>query len=207
MKTSILFILALAFQGTLHAQLKPGKKEGNSHGHDNHGPIPEPEKIFWSKTKKITWNNYKKAYNHTMVNPLMTMISTHYIHYVTQKGDTLVVDNYPIFFPKDSYVKPELKTKTRLQHEQVLFDLYEVWARKLKKDIATASFSSHSYTVYLQSMHKTNLQNRNNEILKYRNETNYGENAAKQKEWAAKIQKELQELEKYNRNQIRVPVK
>ena len=172
------------------------------HKHDdhNHGGLPKvPEKIEWSAKRKLTWKDYKGVWNNTRKNPLMTFIATYYSHHASKKGDSLIIETVPIFYPADSYYKPGMNTKEQLEHEQTRFNLYEVWARKLRKEYSTFIFSKATYSTFMQTMYKTNLQARNSEVLKYNRETNNGADPVKQKEWIGKINKELLALEKYSK--------
>ncbi len=177
----------------------------HEHGKDDgHNHPKEPEKIEWSAKRKLTWKDYKGTWNNTRKNPIMTFVATFYNHHQSRKGDSVIIETVPIFYPADSYVKDDLKTKEQLECEQIRFNLYEVWARKLRKEYSTFSFAKSNYSTYLQSMYKANLQARNSEILKYNTDTKNGKDLVKQKEWGAKITKQLAELEKYSKKIVYV---
>lgn len=183
------------------------RQEKNQHDHhdgDGHKHPKQPERLEWNSTRKLTWKDYKGQWNNTRKVEVMTFVSAFYNHFLSKTGDTIIVETMPVFYPEDSFVKAERKTKEQLFHEQTKFDLYEVWARKLRKDFSITNFSKATYSTFMQSMYKANLQARNLELAKYNNETNGGKDAVKQKEWAAKVQKQLGELNKYSKKIVQV---
>ncbi len=203
----------LAFFGTGRAQVNPDvkeqppKKDDHNHQHDRPPLGKPPEKIEWAAAKKLSWKDYKGKYDDTRKLPAMTFIATYYNHFQNKKGDSVHIEVVPIFYPTDSYIKSDLKTKAALENAQVLFDLYEVWARKLRKEFVVSQFQVATYSTYMQAMYKANLQARNSEILKFKTDTKDGKDAEKQKVWAAKIKKELTDLAAYNKKNIRVRIK
>lgn len=209
MKTRIFIFLLLALPFLSVAQLNPiltpPQKETKKDDH-GHKMTPQPEKINWNKSRKLSWKDFKGKWDDKKSFTCYSFITTSFNYYETKKADSLCVEMEATFYPTDSYAKEDTKTKARLEHEQGVFDLYEIWARQMKKSIMSTKFSKHSYSVYLKNMYKANLQNRNTEISKYRNETKNGSDPVKQKEWNAKIKKELLSLEPYKAGTIRIPI-
>lgn len=206
-KTLTFFSLSLAMLALVSwTGIQQEKHQHDHHDGDGHDHPKQPERLEWTSTRKLTWKDYKGQWNATRKVEVMTFVSAFYNHYATRDNDSIVVETMPVFYPEDSFVKPERKTKEQLYYEQTKFDLYEVWARKLRKDFMTTKFQRASYTSFMQSMYKANLQARNQELAKYNNETNGGKDAVKQKAWAEKIQKELSTLAKYSKKKFQVPL-
>jgi hypothetical protein len=199
-----LFTLPFFSFAQLNPVLNPPNKDGKKKDDHSHQQVPPPEKINWNKTRKLSWKDYKGKWDEKKSFTCYSFITTSFNYYESFKHDSLIVEMEATFYPTDSYAKEDTKTKARLEHEQGVFDLYEIWARHFKKSIVTSKFSKHSYSVYLKNMYKANLQNRNAEIAKYRNETKSGSDPVKQKEWSEKIKKDLLALDAYKANVVRV---
>jgi len=87
-----------------------------------------------------------------------------------------------------------------LVHEQTHFDLTELYARKLRKQLSETKFtrsnpSKESFPIF-KEMQK---QYRDRQDL-YERETDFSLNTAKQAEWTARIVAELNELSAYSIN-------
>ncbi|MCC7302089.1 MAG: hypothetical protein IT233_05560 [Bacteroidia bacterium] len=204
------FIPLMGLMVGLFPPVTPHPQEQDHKGHqhdDGHKHPKQPERLEWTATRKLTWKDYKGNWNNTRAVEVMSLISTFYNHFQSKSGDTIIVETMPIFYPEDSYVKPERKTKEQLFHEQTKFDLYEVWARKLRKEFSTYAFSKATYSTFMQSMYKANLMARNSELAKYNTETNSGKDAVKQKTWADKISKQLGELAAWKSHSVIVKPK
>jgi predicted secreted Zn-dependent protease len=87
-----------------------------------------------------------------------------------------------------------------LEHEQLHFDLSQIYARQLRKKIADSKLNLFNFTkesnkifddIFFLYKERQNL---------YDTETNHGINNAAQKKWEKNIETELNELETYSVN-------
>jgi hypothetical protein len=92
-----------------------------------------------------------------------------------------------------------------LKHEQLHFDICELFARKLRKTMSETDFTKVKNIVpQIQSMYnKVNAEYVRYEE-KYDNETNHGENPAKQKLWSDDVANQLKDLDKYSTEDVNV---
>lgn len=100
--------------------------------------------------------------------------------------------------PASSWVKPQSTTVSCLQHEQLLFDVAEWHARKMRKGIAAHCTKEQvSYSLLIAEI-KTVYQKELNSLFALLNqmnaETNYGENQEAEKFWQQKVKAELAAL-------------
>jgi hypothetical protein len=96
-----------------------------------------------------------------------------------------------------SWAKEEFKDDYVLKHEQVHFDIYELYARKCRKEFTEAKFTYNNMQKKLPKL----LYKYGNEAVeyqkKYDEETKHSIIESKQEEWNIKIAEELKELEEY----------
>ena len=97
------------------------------------------------------------------------------------------------FYPNKSWYKPELCDEVILSHEQLHFDISELFARKLRKELSEATFTHENVRQKIKAAY-----NRNNEELsdfqnRYDSETNFSRNREQQLIWNKKISDALQE--------------
>ena len=98
------------------------------------------------------------------------------------------------FYPDESWYKPEQCNENTLQHEQLHFDITELFARKMRIQVEQATFSNNVkaeindiYLEVLADLEK--LQER------YDWETDFSRNLANQEKWNNRIADALKRLE------------
>ena len=90
------------------------------------------------------------------------------------------------------------KTDYILSHEQGHFDIAEIFARKLHKEMSKYRFNKKTYQKDLKKIYdavteeKTEIQNN------YDRETNHSINKREQAEWLKKIKEMLEEYEEFS---------
>ncbi len=92
-----------------------------------------------------------------------------------------------------------------LKHEQLHFDICELFARKLRKMMLETDFTKvKNIQLEIQKMYnKVNLDYAKYQ-RKYDEETNHGENPAKQKVWSDDVANQMAELTQYSSTQVNV---
>lgn len=91
-----------------------------------------------------------------------------------------------------------VKTDWILRHEQGHFDIAEIFARKLKKDISEYQFSKRTFRKDLDSIYTKVIKEKESFQLAYDTETDYSRNKNKQQEWLKKIEQVLEQTENYS---------
>ncbi|WP_090103140.1 hypothetical protein [Chitinophaga sp. CF118] len=157
------------------------------------------KKFGWSSDRKLAWEDYKgnpAAIHESNVaattncrfgiraNPLFT----------SGRAKVFVTNE---FICHQSSVRPEQKKPSLLEHEQLHFDLCEVYARKLRKELTDAHLTPLNVdTVSKDAFLKMYKLYRERQDL-YDIETNHGLDLQAQKQWEHKIGEELEELSAY----------
>lgn len=117
--------------------------------------------------------------------------------YYTESGGELMLSVEALFVKSKSYLAKN--TEYVLKHEQIHFDIAELYARKLRKKLDEIDFKKIKDMQKEVNKHYDKLVK---EYMKeqedYDQETEHGLNSAKQKVWDEKISAAIKELEKYS---------
>jgi len=98
-----------------------------------------PDIIYWTEGHRLTWDDFEGTprYDHDEISAITASGIVHY------KGCKDGHINYKIqaYFEKnDSWVKAEALTDHHLKHEQIHFDITELYARRLRKSLSQRKF-------------------------------------------------------------------
>jgi len=89
------------------------------------------------------------------------------------------------------------KTDYILIHEQGHFDIAEIFARKLNKEMSEYKFDNNSFKEDLKEIYQSIAIEKDSFQNQYDEETNHSINKEKQAEWQKKIDELLQEYKSY----------
>ncbi len=118
------------------------------------------------------------------------------------KGDDGVIylESYVYFIKNKSWVKNE--TDYLLSHEQLHFDIAELYNRKFKKAVSEIKFETKKIEETIPNIflrfNKERIKNQN----LYDEETRHGESKVQQEIWIKKINNELKNFELYSNNVV-----
>lgn len=118
--------------------------------------------------------------------------------YLYQKEDNGQLNFYveAIFLKSKSYMAKE--SVYILKHEQIHFDITELYARKLRQQIARTDFTKVRNVVSeMERIYKKIANEWQREENKYDSETQHGINGARQNIWNENIAAQLKELEAF----------
>lgn len=119
--------------------------------------------------------------------------------YLYQKEDNGQLNFYieAIFLKSKSYMSKE--SVYILKHEQLHFDITELYARKLRQLISQKDFTKvRNVVTEIERMYKKVTSEWEREENKYDSETQHGINAARQNIWNENIAAQLKELEAFS---------
>jgi predicted secreted Zn-dependent protease len=86
-----------------------------------------------------------------------------------------------------------------LNHEQLHFDITELYSRKLRQRLAGKNFKAvKNISEEIQEMHRKIMEESGWEEKIYDDSTEHGVNSVKQKEWNEKVAAEIKELEQFS---------
>lgn len=150
--------------------------------------------IYWSKNRVLQWNDFQGS----------TCISCNNIYAETHTATPIIgdwKDGIPTFkvfcyFKKKTSWKRDTSFLL-LSHEQLHFDITELYARKIRKAI---NYLNEEFitdlNVYMETINNI-LVNQNKEGDEYDRDTQHGIIKKQQEEWNKKISKELEDLKEY----------
>lgn len=152
--------------------------------------------IEWKNAKRLSWENYQIKKLQKGSGELFALTSV--IHSV--RGE--VTDGKPNFEVKVLFVKKDSWSTTDqnsalLAHEQLHFDLAELYGRKIRNDIeALGKGNEQDLKVYKRRITILLAQFKARSI-EYDNETVHGQEIEEQKEWEMYVNSELKRLKKF----------
>jgi hypothetical protein len=153
------------------------------------------ETISWSSANLLTWDDFK---GDAPSNPRAAAITASGITYRFSTSGTkdnlkvdFKIDTY--FYPTKSWYQPHLCDEVILGHEQLHFDISELFARKFKKRLNEQKFNHDNVKAKVKAVYREiNIELDDFQNL-YDTETNFSRDLDKQEEWKLKITKALQE--------------
>ena len=151
--------------------------------------------ISWKAEDRLTWDDFthKQSNNHNGLQALTTAgIGVEF----ECNGPTPKVLVTCHFKKKESWTR-NTESKELLAHEQLHFDITELFARKLRKKLAELSDPCGKGSSKVQGIYNSNFNALNEYQTRYDKQTKHGLNEKEQEEWIAKVVIELQELEKF----------
>lgn len=168
----------------------------------NDGAWPDPEQgdtIRWNADYKLKWNDFKGT--NKSGSPFSAESNCMYSTKSTPSfsGDTMILRLivHPCFTRSGSWVKTGSEQDSLLIHEQLHFDLCELYGRKFRKSAMELQLSLLQYDQQIRSeFEKFWLEYQTAQQL-YDRETEHGIIRQEQNKWIDKTKKELDELELY----------
>ncbi len=152
--------------------------------------------IHWMNYRKLSWSDFKGEpidLPGMSGQTLMVVLANYHKVILFLPAQTSVMT---VFDRKNSWINDVSKTDQSLKYYQVMFDLYEVYARKLRKDFKSAKFGMDPNKVFQNTYNTelTALSDRNKEYMK---QTKMGIDLDSINKWDHIIQAELKELEEF----------
>ena len=154
----------------------------------------EEEIIEWSPDVTLTWKDFK---GRVPANPGAAATTASGISYEfssTGTRDRMELDFKvnTFFYPHKSWYRPELCDTLILSHEQLHFDISELFARKMRTALASSTFT-HNVKAEVRSIYKATLRELNDYQNHYDRQTNFSRDKEQQLLWNKKIKEALKE--------------
>lgn len=152
------------------------------------------EGMLWNANRKLTWADFKGKIP-PAANPAATTasgISYKYSANLIHHEVHLDFEVNAFFYPNESWYKPDVCDDLILSHEQLHFDIAELFARQMREKLAKTSFSDN-VKAEIREIYKNTLQELRKFQERYDWETNFSRNREKQLEWNKKIAQALRE--------------
>jgi len=157
------------------------------------------ETFSWDKNKPLVWKDFKGTPQQNTDATALTASGITFGFSIGKTGNRITdfsTNVECLFYPSESWYKPEDATPHILKHEQLHFDITELYARKFREQISRLKTSS-SLRNQLNDLYKSiSLASSKMQNL-YDEETNHSINREKQTAWNILIAQELKKLEAF----------
>ncbi|MBN9294983.1 MAG: hypothetical protein J0G96_13480 [Flavobacteriia bacterium] len=161
--------------------------------------------ILWNKTRKLIWDDFKGKPPHHTATSSYDAISAMTFSSITMRSKVFK-DSIIFQINNEFKLYKSWKIDTSellLEHEQVHFDIREICARSIRRDISKyVSKSQNSTKEFVDDTYNRQIKLNNIMDDEYDKQTELGTNITKQKEWTAKIAKMLNDLEAYSSSKV-----
>jgi len=157
---------------------------------------PSSDKIEWSASNKLNWSDFQgvPAKGAGFVASTSSGISFSYSFRFIE--DVLNYD-YTVkcnFYPKESWYKVEAASDYILKHEQTHFDISELHARILRKNISETDYTKN-FKIEIEEVYKKVELLRQAMQNQFDLESNHSKNKEKEYYWEAFVAKQLEVYE------------
>ncbi|MDO1511783.1 DUF922 domain-containing protein [Maribacter confluentis] len=152
------------------------------------------EQIPWSPDFRLNWANFKGDVPNGANAAATTASGISYDFSTYHEGGDMKVNFnvHAYFYPTRSWYRPTVCNDNTLLHEQLHFDITELYARKLRTRLQNASFGKN-IKEEVRKIYKATLRQLNDFQNKYDAETNYSRNLTVQERWVGEIEAVLKQ--------------
>ena len=161
--------------------------------------------MVWQKNRRLTWDDYQGKPQHRFA--AASTVYSMYRHIFKDSSGNITASVKALFYPKDSW-KGRWLDDALLAHEQRHFDIVELYARKLRKQLSTIVVSGKQDAENkLDSLHTIIDAEMDAYQDKYDEETDYSMAHDEQVSWISKIDKAISSLDAYENTAVKLKVK
>jgi hypothetical protein len=151
------------------------------------------DEIAWKASRRLTWNDFKAPADNK--DPLHALTATNIDMKAKCEDGELKVKVESVFSANESWSKNK-KSDRLLFHEQLHFDITEIYARRLRKELKSLKNACDNSEMINKIADRVFEEWKRQEDL-YDQETNHGIDQVKMKIWTEKIAAELKSLENF----------
>ncbi len=152
-------------------------------------------KLYWDELNSLSWEHFKPVVERSNNDAAMSSIAIESRSVIDKTGAFIRVR--AVFDPQKSWVKNDCKTAYILNHEQMHYNIVEIFARKLRKAIATSTFKQATFKDDYNRLFDRLADEHEAYQERYDEETNHSIYKEDQEAWNTKIQAELDLLDEY----------
>lgn len=154
--------------------------------------------VKWDTNRPLVWSDFVGGVDENIHHDAFTHCTINYSYHWTKRNGqyqfTFTIKSG--FDPQTSWCRPGKQTDLTLKHEQLHFDIHELYARKI-----SMALNQFAYTDNFKNETEGIFRNLLKECQamqdKYDEETNHSRIKDKQLEWEAKIKEELKQAPLY----------
>jgi hypothetical protein len=160
--------------------------------------IKKEDIINWSNDRPLTWADFKGK-----IDPANKLEAAATCTQLIVTPDNQCKDSIKYFVYAQAVKTKSWKLKKEdsdymLKHEQTHFDIAELFARKLRKELAETAFTTKTLNSQIEKLFNKYFKLLEEEQKKYDKETNHSIIKEKQEEWNNKIKEDLNSYGSYS---------
>lgn len=163
------------------------------------GSESDDETVTWNASKKLSWADFKGSPNLESDAVALTASGITFGYSVKTSGDRIVQFSTTVethFYPNKSWYLKDKSNEHILGHEQLHFDITELYARMFRAQISKVEVNQN-VKKQLNRLHDLINLAVSETQKKYDEETQHSINAVKQREWNNFIEKELAKYDQF----------
>ena len=150
--------------------------------------------LHWKENKPLSWENFKGKPKNGMSGEAFCNLEAAY-----EKPNPLKKTKFKIFAvwnTQKSWIDPKSKNADELLYYQVLFNIYEVHVRQLKKELTETKTGLDPEKTFRAKYNEADAS-LTEDCRSYREETDEGAEKEELNAWDEKIKKQLKDLEQF----------
>lgn len=158
------------------------------------------QKIYWAENVKLNWSNFKSKINNQRSANVVAYTNCGWIYSYVKSSNPkapIKIEIQTVFNEDKSWKDVKRINDYVLLHEQKHFDAAEVYARKLRKEVAEKIKTSSDFDKYFKAIYNRNLKEYQDFQKTYDAETKNGMLEDKQSEYNRIIAEELEKYKSY----------
>jgi len=168
-----------------------GSKEEKSLNSTSTSVAPITE-FQWEQHKKLSWEDFRGPVNAVSdESAAATHCGMGFRVNTSSATGQPEVTVYNTFYINKSWVRPDAKIESILDHEQGHFDLCEIYTRKMRKMMTSFNFEEANAKAALMNIFTRVNNEYENRQQAYEYETSHGTNIGQQRKWQNMIISEL----------------
>lgn len=152
-------------------------------------------KIFWDELNALTWSHFQVRHtaedDHAAQSNIGISTSCQY------SGKTASITIRATFNRQNSWVRNDCLNGYILEHEQRHFDISELFARQLRKEVSQARFTPKGFSKEYTNIYNSIISRHNDYQDMYDTQTNHSILKEEQMLWNKRIDAELAALAHY----------
>ncbi|WP_240729799.1 DUF922 domain-containing protein [Flavobacterium sp. ASW18X] len=151
--------------------------------------------VPWQSKQKLSWSDFKGKIPKDAAAAATTAsgITYNYSANIWYHEVKVTITITAFFYPNQSWYRPELVNERVLQHEQLHFNITELYARKMKLVVERTAFTEN-VKEEIQKIYKDTLKEMKDLQERYDWETSFSRNAEAQQRWNKRIAEALERL-------------
>jgi hypothetical protein len=169
----------------------------------SHAQNSDNPKLEWNQFYELTWSDFKGAPAEHSYGDAATAVQIKAKPFYVDKE--IHYDVVAYFNRERSWVRDQ--SNALLKHEQLHFDIAELYARKIRKEIAQLKKNKINDVETINKAIKVLLAESDRVDIQYDAETLHGGFPKQQAKWSSKIKQEISELEPYRKTKRVVSTK